>query len=80
MSSAEMFGALGRAVERTWRVEGTTVEVRAVLVPICENTGSLVFVEVYTDPLGRQVLDYWLNTFRWIPGIRPPVCEMLNPL
>jgi hypothetical protein len=80
LSSTETFGALGRAVERTWRVEGTTIEVRAVLVPICENTGSLVFVELYAEPLGRQVLDYWLNTFRWIPGLRPPVCEMLNPL
>jgi hypothetical protein len=80
LSSTETFGALGRAVERTWRVEGTTIEVRAVLVPICENTGSLVFVELYAEPLGRQVLDYWLNTFRWIPGVRPPVCEMLNPL
>jgi hypothetical protein len=80
MGSTETFGALGRAVERTWRVEGTMVEVRAVLVPICEGTGSLVFVELYTEPLGRQQLDYWLNTFRWVPGVRPPVCEMLNPL
>jgi hypothetical protein len=80
MGSTESFGALGRAVERTWRVEGTTVEVRAVLVPICEGTGSLVFVQLYTEPLGRQQLDYWLNTFRWVPGVRPPVCEMLNPL
>lgn len=80
MTSAETFGALGRAVERTWRVEGTPIEVRAVLVPICENSGSLVFVELYAEPLGRQVLDYWLNTFRWMPGVQPPVCEMLNPI
>lgn len=80
VSARDMLGALGPATERTWRIEGTPIEVRAVLVPICEETGSLVFVELYADPRGRQVLDHWLNTFRWMPGGRPPVCEALNPM
>jgi hypothetical protein len=80
VGGGETMGALGRAIERTWRVEGTPIQVRAVLIPICEDTGSLVFVEVYGDARGKQVLDYWLSTFRWMPGARPPVCEMLNPI
>jgi hypothetical protein len=80
VSGGETTGALGRALERTWRVEGTPIHVRAVLIPICEDAGSLVFVEIYGDARGKQVLDYWLSTFRWMPGARPPVCEMLNPI
>lgn len=79
VSSGHVSGALGPGVERTWSIEDTPVQIRAVLVPVCEGTGSYVFVELYADSRARYALDWWLGSFRWITATPPPVCEMLNP-
>jgi hypothetical protein len=71
--------ALGAAVERTWRIAGTMIELRLVLVPICAGTGSIVFVQVYGDPYGRTVLDGWMGSFRWIQGRNIRACDFLDP-
>ena len=71
--------ALGAAVERTWRVAGTWVELRLVLVPICAGTGSIVFVEAYGDPYARSVLDGWMASFRWTRGRNLTACDFLDP-
>ena len=70
--------SLGRGVERTWLAEGTSFEVRAVLLPICAGTGSLLFVQVHADPYARTVLDGWLHSFRWIRDANAPACRRLN--
>src|SRR5690606_28294380 len=36
---------LGDCIERSWRVIGTSLTVRAVMVPICDRAGSLVFLQ-----------------------------------
>jgi hypothetical protein len=71
--------ALGAGVERTWRLAGTLVEVRLVLVPICAGTGSIVFVQAYGDPYARSVLDGWVESFRWIHGRNITACDFLDP-
>lgn len=71
--------ALGTAVERTWRVSGTMVELRLILVPVCAGTGSMVFIQVYGDPYARQVLDGWMGSFRWINGRNIKACDFLDP-
>ncbi|WP_437812933.1 hypothetical protein [Sorangium sp. So ce1078] len=71
--------ALGAGVERTWRVAGTSVELRLVLVPICAGTGSIVFVEAYGDPYARGVLDGWMDSFRWTDGRNLTACDFLDP-
>jgi hypothetical protein len=71
--------ALGAGVERTWRVVGTWVELRLVLVPICAGTGSIVFVQAYGDPYARSVLDGWMNSFRWTHGRNLTACDFLDP-
>lgn len=71
--------ALGAAVERTWRITGTMVELRLVLVPICAGTGSIVFIQVYGDPYARSVLDGWMGSFRWIQGRNIRACDFLDP-
>jgi hypothetical protein len=71
--------ALGAGIERTWRIVGTTVEVRFVLVPICAGTGSVVFVQTYGDPYARSVLDGWMDSFRWMHGRNIRACDFLDP-
>jgi hypothetical protein len=79
-SGGPTIGPLGPGVERTWRVEGSSVELRVVIVPVCEGTGSYVFAQTYSDPQARYVLDWWLASFRWATNVPPPVCDWLNPL
>jgi hypothetical protein len=71
--------ALGAGVARTWRVAGTLVEVRLVLVPICAGTGSVVLIQAYGDPYARSVLDGWMDSFRWMNGRNLKACDFLDP-
>jgi hypothetical protein len=71
--------SLGSGVERTWRIMGTTVEMRLLLLPICAGTGSIVVMEAYGDPYARRVLDGWLDSFRWIHGRNITACDFLDP-
>lgn len=70
---------LGRGIERVWRIDGTPIEVRMLLLPICAQTGSIVIVQVHGDPHARAVLDDWLASFRWIDGRAIPACRYLDP-
>lgn len=70
---------LGPAIERSWSIAGTPVELRAVVVPVCNGTGSLVFIQSWSDPYAKTVLDGWLYSFRWLGLARLPVCEALDP-
>lgn len=71
--------ALGSGIERRWRLAGTPVEVRLVLLPICAGTGSIVFVQAYGDAYARSVLDGWVESFRWIHGRNITACDFLDP-
>ena len=70
---------LGPGVERWWSVGDASVSVRAVLVPICGGTGSLVFLQSFQDPAAQRTLDGWMGSFRWNTDVKPPVCEALDP-
>lgn len=70
---------LGEAIERTFSVPGTRIQMRAILVPICAGTGSLIFVQAYANAKARAVLDGWLASFRWLDGRNLPVCRRLDP-
>ncbi len=71
--------SLGSGVERTFRVLGTRSEIRFVLLPICAGTGSIMFMQAYGDPYARQVLDGWVESFRWINGRNLRACDFLDP-
>jgi hypothetical protein len=71
--------ALGAGVERSWRIVGTAVEMRLLLLPICAGTGSIVFMQAYGDPYARSVLDGWIESFRWIHGRNITACDFLDP-
>ncbi|AUX21534.1 uncharacterized protein SOCEGT47_020200 [Sorangium cellulosum] len=71
--------ALGAGVERRWRLIGTPVELRLVLVPICAGTGSIVFVLAHGDPYARGVLEGWMGSFRWTHGRNLTACDFLDP-
>ncbi len=71
--------ALGAGIERTWRVVGTAVEERVVLIPICAGTGSVAFIQVYGDAYARSVLDGWVDSFRWLHGRNLVACDYLDP-
>lgn len=70
---------LGTAVERQWSIANTSASVRVILVPVCNGTGSYVFVQSWTEPLGKEMLDAWMYSFRWMSAFAPPICEVLNP-
>jgi hypothetical protein len=79
IQSGDVSTPLGAAIERTWRVEGTTVEIRMLLVPICAGTGSIVFIQAYADGYARTVLDGWLGSFRWMTNRNVRACDYLDP-
>lgn len=70
---------LGEGVERTWEVGGTSERLRAVLVPICAGTGSLLFLGAYGDKRGRATLDRWMGSFHFGSGRSVPACDYLDP-
>jgi hypothetical protein len=70
---------LGKGVERSWRIEGTSVELRLMLLPVCAGTGSIVLVELSGDSQARRVLDGWIGSFRWTHGRNLPACDYLDP-
>jgi hypothetical protein len=78
-SSREVKTALGSGVERIWRVSGTPLELRMVLVPICLGNGSIVVLQLYRDARGRRVLDGWLDSFRFTNGRAVEACLFLDP-
>jgi hypothetical protein len=70
---------LGQAIERWWTVADSPVAVRAVVLPVCNGTGSYIFLQTWAEPTARTLLDGWLGSFRWLSQGSPPVCWMLDP-
>jgi hypothetical protein len=70
---------LGEAIERTWVVPGSNVQLRAIMVPICAGTGSIVLFQAYADAYSKQVLDGWIESFRWRDGRNILACDRLDP-
>lgn len=72
-------GALGAGVERQWRVAGSNGGLKAIVLPICAGTGSLVLWGVWADPAGVSTIDWWLGSVRPTTKAEPPICAELNP-
>ncbi len=71
--------ALGAAFQRTWRVKGTPLWARLIIVPACQHSGSLVLAQSWTDPNTLAQMDWVLAHLRQVtPGL-PPLCSELNP-
>lgn len=70
---------IGSGIERTWGVPGTNVHLRAILLPICAGTGSIVFIHGYADAFAKSVLDGWLGSYRLTNGRNMPACDYLDP-
>jgi hypothetical protein len=70
---------LGRGTERLWVVDGTALELRMILVPVCAGTGSVVFIAGAAEPEGRALLDKWLKAFRWESVRDMDACRFLDP-
>ena len=73
------FGALGSGVEREWRVTGSSGGLKAIVLPVCAGTGSLILWGVWADPQGVSTIDWWLGSVRRTNKAEPPVCAELNP-
>ncbi len=71
--------ALGRGVDRSWAVKGTTAGLRAIVIPVCNGTGSFVLWEIWTSPESANLLQDWLGSIRPIAWREPPVCAELDP-
>jgi hypothetical protein len=70
---------IGNGVDRAWRVHGTEAGLRAIVVPICQGTGSLVFWQFWTDPRGLSSVQQWLSGLRRTNRQDPPICAVLDP-
>lgn len=70
---------LGNAVMRTWVVNGTSVRMRVVLLPICNSSASVMFSNVWVEPSGLQMADWWLGGLRPLTSGKPPACATLDP-
>src|SRR5690606_116185 len=73
-------GSLGKGVVRSWTADDGDVELRATLIPICNGTASVVFLQIFDDDDSRKVMDTWLRSFHWTnPGQPPPACKRFDP-
>lgn len=72
--------SLGVGYERSWTQRRGVLVYRVTIIPICGATGAIALSTVYTTNPGRELMDYWVQSFRWTdPKKRPPVCEYLDP-
>jgi hypothetical protein len=70
---------LGTAHQRTWRVKGTTLHARLVIVPVCRGTGALVFAHTWSDPATLGQIDWAMANLRQLGQNSPPLCADLDP-
>jgi hypothetical protein len=70
---------LGRGIDRYWQVERSTAGLRAIVVPVCNGTGSFLFWELWVDGDGENALRQWLGTVRPTAWQEPPMCAELDP-
>ncbi len=60
--------------------EGRVRATRRTIIPICGGAGAFLVTGNFSTTAGRDLLDHWLRTLRWLhPGRTPPVCEFLDP-
>jgi hypothetical protein len=78
VSNKKISTRLGRGLERTWQVEGTSVGLRAVVLPVCRGTGSVVFLMMWADEHTKQLLTWVVREARRT-GTEPPACALLDP-
>ena len=78
VSNKKISTRLGRGLERTWQVEGTAVGLRAVVLPVCRGTGSVVFLMMWADEHTKQLLTWVVQEARRT-GTEPPACALLDP-
>ncbi len=72
--------ALGVGYQRSWTQRRGVLVHRVTIVPICGGSGHLTLHSKYSTNPGRELMDYWIQSFTWIdPKKRPPVCEYLDP-
>ncbi len=69
----------GRGIERLWRVAGSSAGLKAIVLPVCGNTGSLVLWGVWADEQGLATFDWWLGSVKPTSSAEPPLCAELNP-
>ncbi|HEY6724311.1 MAG TPA: hypothetical protein VI197_09770 [Polyangiaceae bacterium] len=70
---------LGTAQQRTWRVKGTPLHARLVIVPVCRGTGALVFAHTWSDPATLGQIDWVMANSRPLVHHSPPLCADLDP-
>ncbi len=75
---AEVQTPVGMGVERVWRVKGTSIHGRLLLVPICGGTGMLVVGQGYASDATRDRLDRVVAGLRTLPS-GSPICAELDP-
>ncbi len=69
---------LGKASERVWRIDGTPVYGRLLLIPICRGTGMLIIGQGYASAETRAALDRAIENVEVLPQ-GTPVCAELDP-
>lgn len=70
---------LGTAHQRTWRVDGTELYARLLIVPACRGTGSLVLAHTWSDPATLGQIDWVMANIRQFGTGSPALCADLDP-
>jgi hypothetical protein len=70
---------LGTAHQRTWRVDGTPLYARLVIVPACRATGAVVLAHTWSDPGTLGQIDWVMANIRQVGTGAPPLCADLDP-
>ena len=70
-------GALGDVIVQRYALGALSIELH--LVPVCAETGALVWFTAGANPAAADWLHRWRQGFAWIADRRIPACRWLDP-
>ena len=70
---------IGTGTLRSWRVGTTRLRFELVVIPICDNTGSLLIALAGEDEASAREHLAWLQSLKLLPGNARGLCRALDP-
>ena len=71
--------ALGSGRVQTWAVGRSTVTFTLWVIPVCNNSGSILVAAAAADAETQAQHERWLGTLRPLPDAKTGLCAALDP-
>jgi hypothetical protein len=53
-----------KGIDQEWRLEGTALRIRAIVLPACAGKAMFTYAELWMDQPARALLDRWIGSFQ----------------